>query len=69
MALKRKLFLLLVAQYILPDSFVAIAADHNSGDTAWFVRLIENNLQSNGGDTNDYGHEIIKDANFHKTLL
>ena len=69
MALKRKLFLLLVAQYILPDSFVAIAADHNSGGTAWFVRLIENNLQSNGGDTNDYGHEIIKDANFHKTLL
>ena len=67
MALKRKLFLLLVAQYIIPYSFVAIAADHNSGDTAGFVRLIENNLQSNGGDTNDM--IIIKDANFHKTLL
>ena len=32
----------------------------------WFIKVIESNLQSNGGDTDDYGHAIVKGANFHE---
>ena len=28
--------------------------------------MIENNLQSNVGNTDDYGHAIVKDINFHE---
>ena len=53
----------LIAEYIVQDYF---AADCNSVDTAWFIKVIKSNLQSNGGDTCDYKHEVVKEANFHK---
>ena len=43
----------LVAEYIVPDSFVAVFADHNSVHTACFIKVIESNLQNIGGDTDD----------------
>lgn len=56
----------LVAKYIVPDSFVAIAAERNSVDTGWFITVVECTLQSNGGDTYDWGHEMVAEANFNK---
>ena len=44
----------LVAKYIVPDSFVGIAAERNSVDTGWFITVVECTLQSNGGDTYDW---------------
>ena len=40
-----------VAEYILPDPFVAVAADRNSVDSVCFIKVIKSNLQSIGGDT------------------
>ena len=42
------------------------APNANSIDIAWFWKMIENNLQSNVGNTDDYGHAIVKNINFHK---
>ena len=33
--------------------FIAVAADRNSVDTVWFIKVIKNNFQRNDGDTND----------------
>ena len=56
----------LLTEYITPDSNVAVAADSNSIETVWFIKVIENECVSNGEDQDDYDHIIIENAMFHK---
>ena len=52
------------ADFISPDSVVAILADAGSMDTVWFIKVIKNECISNGKDTDDYGHSIIAGARY-----
>ena len=54
-----------ILEYIVPQTYVAVAANKSSIDTAWFIKVIENDLMSNGDDTDDYGHTIIKDSKYN----
>ena len=56
----------LLTEYITPDSIVTVAADSNSIETVWFIKVIENECVSNGEDQDDYGHIIIENAMFHR---
>ena len=56
----------LLTENITPDSIVAVAADSNSIETVWFIKVIENECVSNGEDQDEYGHIIIENAMFHK---
>ena len=53
-------------EYIVPQTYVAVAADKSSIDTAWFIKMVKNDLTSNGDDTDDYGHTIIKRTKYNK---
>lgn len=43
--------------FILLDSFVAVAADSGSIDTVWFIHIVDK-CTSDGTDVDDYGHGI-----------
>ena len=55
----------LLTEYITPGSIVTVAADSNSIETVWFIKVIENECVSNGEDQDDYGQVIIENAMFH----
>ena len=56
-----------LSDYISPNSYVAAAAaDINSIDTVWFIKVIENGCISTGQDGDDYGHFIMDGVKYNK---
>ena len=55
-----------ITEYVVPDTYVAVAADSKSIDTVWFIKVAENNCISRGDDVDDYGHMIIENVKFNK---
>ena len=47
-----------VDDFILPNSFVAIAAGREDSDTVWFVKVIDVNLTSTKEEEDDYKNVI-----------
>ena len=52
--------------FIIPQMYVAAAADDNSLDPIWFIKVLETDCCGNGKDGDDYGNIIPVDVNFIK---
>ena len=55
-----------VVHFLVPRSFAATAADSNSIDTVWFIKIAESNCVEDGVLWNEYGHKIAAGVNFLK---
>ena len=55
-----------VADFLVPRSFAATAADSNSIDIVWFIKIVESNCVEDGVLCNEYGHKIAAGVNFLK---
>ena len=56
----------IAADFLVPGSLVAIAADTNSIDTVWFIQIVESNCVEDSMLCDDYGHKIAAGVNFLK---
>ena len=56
----------LLTDFVTTDSVVAIAADHNSLDTFWFVKISDNSCTANGNEIDDYGNIIADRSKYIK---
>ena len=52
--------------FIFPQMYVAVAADDNSLDPMWFIKVLEVDCCGNGKDGDDYGNIILVGVNFIK---
>ena len=47
-----------ICDFIVADSFIAIAAEESSMDSIWFIKVTKIDCVGNGKDVDDYGHII-----------
>ena len=46
-----------IIDFVLPDTHCAAAADKNSADTIWFIK-VKGSCEAVGKEVDDYGHQI-----------
>ena len=51
--------------FILPDTFCAIAADNNSPDTVWFIQIIKED-EAVSEVMDDFGHMVAEGMKFFR---
>ena len=50
--------------FIIPQTYVSVAANDNSLDPVWFIKVLEVDFCGNGKDGDDYGNIIPVSVNF-----
>ena len=58
-----------ICDFIVADSFIAIAAEESSMDSVWFIKVTKIDCVGNGKDVDDYGHVIPTGVGYMMTTF